>query len=393
MPDPESERGLLSRLYALVRTFRDWLLVHLKRQVRGSSQDTETEPREETSATGQALRRETDETMARLLAGASGLTGKPAGHAQDCLLSAGRQPYSRDRQYRVYVPAGLSPGQQLPLVVVLHGCHQTHLDIQEVSGFDRIADREKFIVVYPYVTGFTGLRNINCWGWWLKEHRKRGTGEVEDIWRVVDQVSRDQPIDSSRVHICGLSAGAGMSVAALVTYSDRYASGASVAGLAFGESAWAVRITRYLPVRHISVKKLVSKMRQHLATPTPPPLLIIQSTTDKTVDAVCGQHLLQCWVTTSHAELDTLHAAQGSIQGVPWKLDRFVDSNQRLKILQLIVEGVEHGWLGGNPGKYSTPQGPVIAELVWWFFDQPSQLANKAMPDVQSSSTVSADSA
>ncbi len=370
MPGPDSERGLLSRLYALVRALRDWLSIHLKRQVRVSSGDTSTESPIEPSATEQAVRRETDETIARLLAGASGLAGKPEGHNLDCWLSAGEQPYSRDRQYRVYVPAGLTAGQPLPLVVVLHGCHQTHLDIQNVSGFDRIADREKFIVVYPYVTGFTGFRNINCWGWWLKEHRVRTTGEVEDIWRVVDQVSLDHPIDSSRVHICGLSAGAGMSVAALVTYSDRYASGASVAGLAFGESAWAVRISRFLPVRHITVKKLVSKMRRHLATPTPPPLLIIQSTTDKTVDAVCAQHLLQCWATTSHAELDTLHVAQGSIQAVPWKLDRFVDRNQHIRIMQLMVDGVAHGWLGGNPGKYSTPQGPVTAELIWWFFDQ-----------------------
>jgi len=84
----------------------------------------------------------------------------------------------RDRQYVVHLPTGYTASKAYPLVMVLHGCMQTHLVIQKDSDFNRIADTEGFIAVFPFITSYSGMRNQNCWGFWLAAEIKRGAGEV-----------------------------------------------------------------------------------------------------------------------------------------------------------------------------------------------------------------------
>ncbi|MEZ5447936.1 MAG: PHB depolymerase family esterase [Thiolinea sp.] len=136
-----------------------------------------------------------------------------------------------------YTPENYRAEEALPLLVVLHGCRQTQHDICAISGFDRIADRERFIVVYPFqLTGYLTPRNRNCWGWWMSIHIRAGGGEVQDVRRIIEQTRHEFSVDPQRIHITGLSSGAAMSVAALVAHGSLFASGASVAGIAYGES-------------------------------------------------------------------------------------------------------------------------------------------------------------
>jgi poly(hydroxyalkanoate) depolymerase family esterase len=127
-----------------------------------------------------------------------------------------------------------------PLVMVLHGCNQDHVDMQTITRFDELADRYGFIVVYPFITGYRGVRLRNCWGWWRRVEISRGSGEVEDLWNIVNAVRRSYRIDPDRVHVTGLSSGAAMAVAMAIAHSGKIASCAAVAGVAYGESIWAL---------------------------------------------------------------------------------------------------------------------------------------------------------
>src|SRR5262245_27773676 len=51
----------------------------------------------------------------------------------------------RTRQYLLYAPAAPNGS----LVLVFHGGGQTAAVIRRISGFDALADRERFIVAYP----------------------------------------------------------------------------------------------------------------------------------------------------------------------------------------------------------------------------------------------------
>ncbi|MBA2319952.1 MAG: hypothetical protein H0V89_02245, partial [Deltaproteobacteria bacterium] len=57
------------------------------------------------------------------------------------------------RKPLVYVPAGVGPR---PLVFMLHGAGQTPRDMEEVSGWNALADQEGFAVVYPGGIGLVG---------------------------------------------------------------------------------------------------------------------------------------------------------------------------------------------------------------------------------------------
>ena len=112
---------------------------------------------------------------------------------------------SQARQYKVYVPADVTV--PAPMVMVLHGCQQTHDDVLNDWGMKAKADQEKFILVTPFITRYDGLRNINCWGFWLDGHIHEGKGEPEDLHRIGLEVESNYNIDPERRYITGLSSG------------------------------------------------------------------------------------------------------------------------------------------------------------------------------------------
>ena len=92
---------------------------------------------------------------------------------QKPFFPAGTSPGMADHGY-LYVPAscsGSAPGCGLHLA--LHGCGQTIADIGktfvEDAGYNRWADANRLIVLYPQIKKTDGLFSDNpqgCWDWW-----------------------------------------------------------------------------------------------------------------------------------------------------------------------------------------------------------------------------------
>ncbi len=296
------------------------------------------------------------------------------GQHVDKVLSKKARLVRRRREYRVYLPKGYDGQTALPMVMVLHGCRQTHEDIQSITGFDAIADREQFIVVYPFVTSYSGLRSENCWGWWLGRQRKRNKGEVGDLHQIVADVVNDYAIDQSRLHVCGLSAGAAMSVVALTVYSDIWRSGASVAGVPYGESARSVKFSRHVPVQLRPLSMLIRSMERVLVS-TPPKLLIIQSTADRQVGVKLAENLRDCWRSAwafgvySSAPPDwSVDRQSGNTHNIAWRYEQHSTGSTPVELGYFELDDLPHGWIGGNPGEFSATQGPNVSELIWSFF-------------------------
>lgn len=293
----------------------------------------------------------------------------PLGNSHDLNSAAGLYLLSQARDYIVYTPSGYRLDEALPVVVVLHGCKQTHEEIRANAGFDEIADRERFIVVYPFVTRYIGLRNLNCWGWWQRYHVRAGSGEVEDLRRIVEQVQQEFTIDPHRVHITGLSSGAAMTVAALVAHGKLFASGASVAGVAYGESMRAVRINHFLSIKYHSISNTVKRMKAQLkGKGTLAPLLVVQSQNDQTVELQSALNLRDSWLTIKQVPTARPEPLVYKTAGIEWQYRQFPNNGQPTSLETVLVEKLPHGWIGGNPGKYSDSQGPNISEIIWLFF-------------------------
>ena len=279
-------------------------------------------------------------------------------------------PGSRNRSYMVHVPPGYNGRGAVPLVVVLHGCRQTHLDIRQVSGFDAIADREGFIVLYPYITSYSGFRTRNCWGWWFKNEITPGQGEVEDLWQIIEEVKGHYHVDPHRIHVTGLSSGGGMAVAMMVVHADKIASGAVVAGAPYSETARAVSFARFYKGSFKPVGKIMRAMEDAMGPcKKPPPIMVVDSHEDETVNIQAAKNIRDSWAACHQLDLQQpVGTSSGTTGKTRWEHIGYRGGHRQTLIETLFLSGPGHGWYGGAPGNYSYPDAPDISKMMWSFF-------------------------
>ena len=100
---------------------------------------------------------------------------------------------------------GYIPGRPTPLVISMHGAILWGAAQQEISQWDRVADREGFIVVYP--SGVSGEGPIH----WEATPSGESSRDVAFIGDLIDELGRTYDIDPARIYANGLSNGGGMS--------------------------------------------------------------------------------------------------------------------------------------------------------------------------------------
>ena len=119
------------------------------------------------------------------------------------------------REYLLYVPKSYDRSKPTPLVISLHGAAMWGAAQMETSQWNRVADTQGFIVVYPSGTKGHGPR---AW------HERDGTGLSKDarfISELIDTLRAHYNIDPTSVYANGLSNGGGMSFALSCTLADR----------------------------------------------------------------------------------------------------------------------------------------------------------------------------
>lgn len=123
-------------------------------------------------------------------------------------VSSGEQ-----RDYLLHVPKSYDRNRPTPLVISLHGAALWGAAQKEMSQWNRVADAEGFIVVYP-----SGVKGSGPRVW-----RMGGERDVEFIANLIDTLSAHYNIDPTRIYANGLSNGGGMSFVLSCTMSDRIA--------------------------------------------------------------------------------------------------------------------------------------------------------------------------
>jgi poly(hydroxyalkanoate) depolymerase family esterase len=148
------------------------------------------------------------------------------------------EPGGLTRTYLLYRPAALGAGR--PLVMFLHGCNQTATEAMSATGWNRLADSERFAVVYPEQTRPANSsapaadgNGVGCWNWFLPEDQQRSTGEPAVLAGLATSLTRRLHADARRVYVEGISAGADMTVILGATYPDVFAAVGSLAGCSF----------------------------------------------------------------------------------------------------------------------------------------------------------------
>ena len=142
-----------------------------------------------------------------------------------------------ERTYTQFVPSGYTGTEYIPLVLSLHGVLSNAAQQQRYTGWNAIAERENFIVVYPEGTPLLFGYRWNA-GEALNNERPamnpaRENTPVDDvafIRALMTSYVNDFCIDPARIYVNGFSNGGGMTAHLACALSDRIAAIGTVAG-------------------------------------------------------------------------------------------------------------------------------------------------------------------
>ncbi|HLV32787.1 MAG TPA: PHB depolymerase family esterase, partial [Chitinispirillaceae bacterium] len=107
---------------------------------------------------------------------------------------------------------------------------------QNYTKMDAVADREKFIVVYP--EALSNSSNQKSWD-------LSGPNDFEFIMAIIDTIDKEYQIDKKRIYACGFSQGGFMSFQLACRYSDIFAAIAPTSGTVSG----TCNLKRPVPMR------------------------------------------------------------------------------------------------------------------------------------------------
>jgi len=125
------------------------------------------------------------------------------------------------REYWLHRPVR-GGGGKMPLVIALHGGEGHPLRFAQQTGFNDVADRNGFIVVYPSA----GARQWNDG----RSTTAGGGDDVAFIRELIDHLVGTAGVDRARVYVTGTSNGGHMTLRLACELSDRIAAFAAVAG-------------------------------------------------------------------------------------------------------------------------------------------------------------------
>lgn len=154
----------------------------------------------------------------------------------------------KKRTYMLYLPKGYYIGdKKLPLLIAIHGRLGTGKQMMTTTGFNDIADREDFIVVYP-----DGLDRSWADGRGDTPSDKNGINDVKFISKLIDKIVGKYRVDTSRIYVMGHSNGGAMTNRLGFDISERLAGIAPVGANVSAEMVKNFSSKRHIPVLFIN---------------------------------------------------------------------------------------------------------------------------------------------
>ncbi len=294
----------------------------------------------------------------RSLRSAVSVRAPPAG-AGDWIAGAAIGP-AGGRRYRLFRPPGVLSSERLPLLVMLHGCGQDANRFATSTRMNRVALRERFLVLYPEQDRLANAQG--CWNW-FETASGRAFGEAALIIAAIDQVCRLYPVDPQRVAVAGLSAGASMAALIVTRAPDRFKAVAMHSGVPPGTAHTSLSAVGAMHGRRTTAPLNVNPATMAACWP---PLLVIHGDADPVVSAQNGRLAVEAWAQAAGALASKTRRVQRG-QRHPMAITDYQRDGDTVATL-IEVSRLGHAWSGGAPGQpYGDAQGPDASRLIWTF--------------------------
>jgi poly(hydroxyalkanoate) depolymerase family esterase len=280
------------------------------------------------------------------------------------------------RAYKLYVPSGYTGQEEVPLVVMLHGCTQNPDDFAAGTSMNELAETHTFLVAYPAQAQNANMQK--CWNWFKASDQQRGQGEPAIIAGITRQVIEEYSVADGRVYVAGMSAGGAMAAIMGTTYPDLYAAVAVHSGLAPGAAqdlSSAFSAMQGSGVRNNHQDTLATGLELSV------PVIVFHGDRDTTVHPSNAEQLLAQYRTLNNtpgarnaagAQVPPVAVRKGQVPGGhAYTCATQHDTDGRPVMEQWTVHGLGHAWSGGSPaGSYTDAKGPDASAEMVRFFDQ-----------------------
>ncbi|MGC3980888.1 MAG: PHB depolymerase family esterase [Steroidobacteraceae bacterium] len=269
---------------------------------------------------------------------------------------------------RSFLAHDFSAGKSTALVIVLHGGGGNAKNAAEQTQFDRVAQREKLIAVYPNGNGRLNNKLLawnagHCCAYAMQSR----SDDIGFISALIDHLLNHYSIDPNRVYITGLSNGGMMTHQLGIALSNKLAAIAPVIGAVFGDESAPARA---LPAVIINgaVDTIVPptggtlNMNSDLG-----PLLrrILQKAADKPVLPAGAQ--AKFWANANGCK----HEQTSKVSGA--ELTRYDECRNNADVLFYSVTDNGHAWPGGKSAREGAAKPSITFdanEAIWAFFTE-----------------------
>ncbi|WP_299184713.1 PHB depolymerase family esterase [uncultured Psychrobacter sp.] len=269
--------------------------------------------------------------------------------------------------YRLYIPSNyaqaVEEGLRLPLVVMLHGCTQSPEDFAAGTRMNELAEEYRCLIVYPSQP--TSANPNRCWNWFKPSDQQQGQGEPAWLAALTKSIIEDYAVDSSRVYIAGLSAGAAMAVIMAENYPEMYAAVGVHSGLAY-------RSATDLPSALMTMRQGGSATPKLSRNSKFVPTIVFHGDQDHTVSIRNGAQIFEQAEQRLQAQktgLITHQHKQCTEQNCRSTQLEICDSEGVSQLEYWKIHGAGHSWAGGSSaGSYTDPKGPDASKEMLRFF-------------------------
>ncbi len=263
-------------------------------------------------------------------------------------------------RFRLYRPPDLKFGERLPLMVMLHGCGQDANSFAASTRMNRIALRERFLVLYPEQDRLINAQG--CWNW-FDTRSGRAYGEAALILKAIDQVCLLHPADRTRVAVAGMSAGASMAALLVTRHPERFKAVVMHSGIPPGTAHSGLSALGAMHGHRPTLPLAATPLTMAVCWP---PLLVIHGEADGLVSPQNGQAAVQAWADAAGVQAGASRQVQRG-KRYPMTVTDFKRKGTTVAS-HVTVGRLAHAWSGGAASQpFSDAQGPDASRMAWAF--------------------------
>lgn len=276
-----------------------------------------------------------------------------------------------ERSYWLYRPTPKRLGEAVPLVFVIHGGggYAKNMPKFTKSRFNRLADQDGFLVVYPQGLGnqwndgrdpkkYPALAKLRTW--------KENTDDVGFLLEIIEKLAKAYPINREKIFVCGNSNGGFMSNRLICDRPDVFR-GAGVITATMDESY----LPKCQPSR--SAGLVIMNGTEDGAIPLEGGSLKVYGSYRGEVMA--ATNYVDFWVKHNNCQTlkDIIAIPDQDGDGTHVTVEEYTDCDDNSRVVFYTVHGGGHTWPGAKSPLYEMLAGKTTLEInacdiLWEFF-------------------------